>query len=164
MVLGIKALKSRQEAVGDTVLRVKVNGLLCSSVANCVAICKVFSNDASTGLLFLRDIVAVTLSIVGEVASIIVGRARCTGDLDLSCTQLSVIEEEGSLGSSLFLEGDGGRLSLSRRSDLDICDLATEAEEVLDFLLTSLRTDVLNVNCRCRHDFGCIWYLVSYLF
>jgi len=152
MVLLIKVVESGKEAAGNSVLAVKLNGTLDSLVANDVAVSKVFSDDTAAGLLLLCDLVAVTLRVFGVVAAIVLVGARGADNLDLGRSELGVVEQEGSLGSSLLLEDYCSILSLAGWSDIDLRDLATEGEEILDFLLGGSLADVLDVNGGGRHD------------
>jgi len=135
MVLVVEALNGRDKTGGDTMLLVKINGTLDGLVTENVAVSKIFSNNAASWLLLLSDLVTVTLSILCEVASIVVGAAGSRRNLNMGGTKLSVVQEEGCLGRGFLLEGYGRILSLVGWSDLKVSDLATEGEEVLDLLL-----------------------------
>jgi hypothetical protein len=52
---------------------------------------KVFSNDAASWLLLLGDLIGVTLRVLCEMASIIVGASGGRRDLDFGGTQFCVI-------------------------------------------------------------------------
>lgn len=107
-------------------LGVEVDGLLNSLVTEDVTVGNVLGGNTGTGLLLLGDLIAVTLGVLCEVASVIIVGTRGTGDLDLCRAELGVIEEEGSLRSSLLFEGYGSTLCLSRFGDVDGADLTTE--------------------------------------
>jgi hypothetical protein len=66
-----------------TMLLVQVNSTLSSLIGDNVSMSKILSNDAGSWLLFLGDLITVTLSLCGIVASIVLGRASGTGDLDV---------------------------------------------------------------------------------
>lgn len=106
-------------------LGVQINGTLNSNIAENVAVGKVFCNNAGSWLLLLGDVVAVTLSVGREVASIIIGGTGGAGDLHLCGTELSVVEKKGSLGCGLLLESYGSSLGGISRSDLEGGDLST---------------------------------------
>lgn len=59
------------------------------------------------------------------MASIVLGGSGGAGDLDLRGAKLGVVEEKGSLCSSLLLESYGCFLGLAGFSDLEVGDLAT---------------------------------------
>jgi len=144
----IQAIKSGQESAGDAVLLVEINGTLDGSVANNVTVGKVLSDNTAAGFFLLSDLIAITLCVVGVMASIIFARSAGARNLDLRGTKLRVIEEEGSLGCGFLFESYSGRSIL----DFETGDLAAEREEVADFLLARSRADVLDVDGICRHD------------
>lgn len=125
MVLFIQILDGRDEAGGDTMLLVEINGTLNGVVSENITVGKVFGYNAGSWLLLLSDIVTVTLSILCEVASIILGAARGRRDLDFGGTKLGVVQEKGSLCCCLLFEGNGRTLSLPGWSDFEVSDLAT---------------------------------------
>jgi hypothetical protein len=128
MVLLVEAGEGRQEAVGDTVLSIEVDGLLNSLITEDVTMCNILSGDTGTGFLLLGDLIAVPLGVLCEVASVVIAGTSGTGNLDLCSTELGVIEEEGSLRGSLLFEGYGSTLCLSGLCDLDVTDLTTGKE------------------------------------
>lgn len=154
MVLLIEVGEGGQEAVGNSVLGVEIDGLLDGLVTEYVAVGNVLSSDTGTGFLFLCDLIAVSLGVLCEVASIIIVRSSGAGNLNLCGTELGVVEEEGSLRGSLLFESYGGILRLSGLGDFDRADLTTKGKEILDLFLTGSRTDVLDVDCAGRHDGG----------
>ena len=124
MVLLVETSDGVDEAVGDTVLVVQVDGLLNGLVSNYVAMSEILSNDAGAGLVLLCNLIAITLGVRSIVA--VISRGRCTRDLDLGGAKLSVIEEESGLCSSFLLEDDGSTLgSLSSWDEVEFGDLAT---------------------------------------
>lgn len=96
-----------------------------SLVADNISVGKVFGNDTAAGLLLLGDIIAVTLGLVLVMVTIILIVARGAGDLDLGGTELGIVEEQGSLGSGLLLEGYGGLLGRVGLGDIEAGDLST---------------------------------------
>lgn len=124
VVLLVQVLEGGEEAVGNAVLAVEVDGTLGGLVTNAVAVSEVLSNDARAGLLLLGELIAVALGLALVVAGIVIGRSAGARDLDVCATELSVVEEKGGLGSSLLLEGDGGLLGVAGLLDLEVGDLA----------------------------------------
>lgn len=129
VVLGIEVLKGGEEAVGDAVLVVKVDGSLDGLVSYDVAMGHVLGDDAGSRLLLLRDLVAVSLGVLGEVASVVVVAAAGRSDLDVAGSELRVVEKEGRLGRGLLLECDGGTLGLLGGTEFDGADLTTGGGE-----------------------------------
>lgn len=125
MVLLIEVGEGGQEAVGNSVLGVEIDGLLDGLVTEYVAVGNVLSSDTGTGLLFLCDLIAVSLGVLCEVASVIIVGSSGAGNLNLCGTELGVVEEEGSLRGSLLFKSYGGILRLSGLGDLDRADLTT---------------------------------------
>lgn len=123
VVLAVEAGEGVEEAGRDAMLLVEVDGLFEAGVGDYVAMGKVLGQDAGAGLVLLGDLVcvAVVLGLVAVGGRVGVGGA---GDGDLVVPELGVVEEEGSLGRSLLLEGDGCRLGGAFAGDLDVCDLA----------------------------------------
>lgn len=109
-------------------LLVQIDGTLSSLVADDIAMSQILSNDAGSWLLLLSDLIAITLSLLCIVASIILARASGTGDLDVSGTKLGVVEEESSLRGGLLFESYGGFLGLAGRLDLNAGNLTTVTE------------------------------------
>jgi hypothetical protein len=114
------------EAVGDTMLLIKVDGTLNCMVAKHITVGEVLSNDSASRLLFLSDLVTITLGIVCKMTSIILAAASSTGNLYVGSSKLSVIEQKGSLGRRLFLKSYGRILGWLGRSDLKGSDLAAD--------------------------------------
>lgn len=150
---------------------VKLDRPLDRGIADDVAVGEVLSNNACARLLLLRDLVGVPLSISGWVLGIDRGRAARRLDGDVGRAQLGVVQEEGSLGGSLLLEGDGRRLGIALRLDVEAGNLAAgravryasrgtsrrdrylpEAEEVADLLVVGATGDILDVHSCGRHD------------
>ncbi len=76
VVFLIQALDSRDKASGNTVLLVKINSTLNGLVSKDVSVSKIFSDNAASWLLLLSDLITVTLGVLCEVASVILGAAR----------------------------------------------------------------------------------------
>lgn len=156
-------------------LLVEINSSLNGLVSYNISMGKVFRNDTGTWFLFLCDLIAVTLSVVGIVASIIFSRSASAGDFDLGRSELSVVEEEGSLSRGFLFESYSGRSIL----DFETGDFPTmevlaalsmememksklnlpEREEIANFFLARSRADVLDVDGVSRHDccFVCLY-------
>lgn len=62
--LAVEALEGVQEAAGDTVLGVKLDGALEGGIANDVAVGEVLGEDAGTRLLLLGDLIGVALGVL----------------------------------------------------------------------------------------------------
>lgn len=76
---------------------------LNSAVTDYIAMCKIFSNNTRTGLVFLRDIVLILRAMVSaRCGSSEVADTGSTGDLDLGSSKLGIIEKECSLGSTII--------------------------------------------------------------
>lgn len=91
MVFVVQALNGRDEAGGDAMLLVEIDSSLDGHISEHVTVGKVFSDDAAPWLLLLSDLIGVTLGVLCEVASIVVGAARGRCDLDLGGTKLCVV-------------------------------------------------------------------------
>jgi hypothetical protein len=76
MVFLIQTLDSRDKAIGNTVLLVEINSTLNGLVSKDVAVSKILSDNAASWLLLLSDLITVTLGVLCEVASVILGAAR----------------------------------------------------------------------------------------
>lgn len=124
VVLLVEVLEGAEEAARDAVLGVKLDGALESGISDDVALGEVLGQDARAGLLLLSDLVGITVRVVLEVGAVVAGVAAGTGNGNVGGAKLSVIQQEGSLSSSLLLEGDGGILGLAGGGDLNVCDLA----------------------------------------
>jgi hypothetical protein len=106
-------------------LVIQLDSSLDGSIANDIAMGKVLSENASAGLLLLRDVVVLTL-LTGRTGLACVG-AGGAGDRNVVGSKLRVVKQKSSLGSSLFLEGDFSALRVAfSGSDLDVGDLAAE--------------------------------------
>lgn len=127
MVLGVQVLEGVEEAVGDLVLGIELDGALNGDIANDVAVGEVLGKNARAGLLLLRDFVGVTVVVLG-VRGVVIRVATGAGDGELIGAELGVVKEESSLLGRLLLEGDFGRLGLALGGDLEIGDLATARE------------------------------------
>jgi hypothetical protein len=77
--------------INNTMLLVQIDGPLSGLVADDITMSQVLSNDAGSWLLLLSDLIAITLSLCGKVASIILVRASGAGDLDVGRAKLSVV-------------------------------------------------------------------------
>jgi len=160
MVLLVETSDGVDESVGYAMLVIQIDGLLNGLVTNHVAVSKVLSDDARARLVLLCNLIGVTIGIRSVVT--VIGVCRCAGNLNLSGTKLCVIEEESSLRSSLLFECDGSTLGgVASWDKLELGDLATEGEEVLDLLLAGLQADVLDVDDGC-HDVGCFVLFVLF--
>ena len=104
VVLLIKIVQGLGKAGADAVLLIKVKGSLDSLVADDISVREVFGKNARTRLVLLRETLAILIGRSGRVStsSLVQRGSRC--DLDLRWSQLSVIKQERSLGSRLFLE------------------------------------------------------------
>ena len=125
MVFGVELIEGLDEAVTYTMLLVEFDSTLNSLVADNISVGKVFGNDTAAGLLLLGDLVTVTLGLVLVVTSIILVATSGAGDLNLSATELGVVEEKSSLGSGFLLEGYSGILRGLGWGDIEAGDLAT---------------------------------------
>jgi hypothetical protein len=110
LVLGIELLESGGEASADTVLLVKGKSALNGLVADGVAVGKVLCNNARAGLVVLTKVFGVLFGSLfigsGQLSTGQLIERSGGGDVDLVGTELSVVEEESSLGGRLLLEGD----------------------------------------------------------
>ncbi len=125
MVLVVEVCNGGDETTGDTVLLVEIDGTLDSLVTKNVSVSKILCDDTAAWLLLLGDLVAITLTLACVVASIILVGTSGTGNLDLGGAKLSIIEQEGSLRSSLLLKGYGRILGRLPRGDFETGDLST---------------------------------------
>ena len=105
-------------------LLVQFNGTLGSLIADNIAMGQVLSNDAGSWLLLLGDLITVALCLGGKMASVILLRASGAGNLDVGRTELSVVEEESSLGRGFLFEGNSRFMGLGGGLDLDAGNLA----------------------------------------
>lgn len=138
MILAVEVVQGVEEAARDSMLLIKVDSSLSSGVSDSVTMGKVFCDDTASWLLLLGYFVAITLFVGSIMVSIVFVEARRASNLDLSRAKLGVVEQKSCLGGGFLLELNGGLLCLSDRSKFEACDLSTEAEEVLNFLLASL--------------------------
>lgn len=83
VVLLVEAGQSVHEPGGDAVCVVKLDRSLDRSITDNVAMGEVLGNDSGAGLLLLRDLVGIPVSISGGVLSILRGRSagRLDGDV-----------------------------------------------------------------------------------
>lgn len=125
MVLVVQVGDGREESVGDAMLLIEGNSALDSGIAENIAMGKILSNDSASGLLLLGDLVAITLSVMCEVTSIIIGGSSGASDLDLRSTELGIVKKKGSLGCGFLLKGYGRALAGFDGRDLEAGDLAT---------------------------------------
>lgn len=151
VVLGVKIGQGVEEAGGNAVLVVQLDGTLDGGIANNVAVRKVLGDDPRPGLLLLCDLVGVTLGVGGGLGRRVVRGAGRRRHADVGGSKLGVVQEQSGLGGSLLLEGDGRGLGLALGLDIEAGDLAAEAEEVADLLVVGLGRDVLNVDSCGRH-------------
>jgi hypothetical protein len=155
VVLLVETLEGGEKAVGDAVGGVEVKSALDGGITYNVAVGEVLSQDTGAGLLLLSDLVGVAVSVLGS-GDIVFAIGASAGDLKMVVSELSVVEEESSLLGSLLLEDDFCGLGLTLLGDLDIRDLAAEAEEVLDLAVASGGSDVLDVDSRVGRHFECV--------
>lgn len=106
-------------------LLVEGNSTLDSSITENIAVRKIFSNDSTSWLLLLSNLVAIALSVVCEVASVIFGGSSGASNLDLRGPELSVVKKKSSLGRGFLLKGYGRALAGFDGRDLEAGDLAT---------------------------------------
>lgn len=71
MVFRVDAVQSLDKAVGNSMLLIELDSTLDGLVANNVTVGKIFGNNAAAWLLFLGDLVTVTLSLWLVMAAII---------------------------------------------------------------------------------------------
>lgn len=64
MVLVIQVLKSIKESLRDTVFLIEVNRALDGNIAYCVAVGEILGDNAAARLLFLGDLIAITLMLM----------------------------------------------------------------------------------------------------
>jgi hypothetical protein len=72
-------------------LLVEINGTLDGLISQNVTVGKILGDNAASWLLLLSDLVGVTLGVLCEVASIIIGAARGRCDLDFGGAKLCVV-------------------------------------------------------------------------
>jgi len=146
----VETLEGVEEAGGNTVLGVKLDTLLKGGITDDVSMSQVLGEDASAGLLLLCDVVRVAVSVLGEgriLSRVVAGRC----DRDVVLAELGVVQQKSSLLRGLLLEGDLGRLGLALGGDLDVGNLAAEAEEITDLAIAGRAGDVLDLNGGGRH-------------
>jgi len=91
MILLVYVLEGSEETARDAMFLIQIYSALGGLVANYVSMRKIFSNNSRAGLLFLCNLIGVTLGICGVVASIIVVGSSSAGDLNMACAKLSVV-------------------------------------------------------------------------
>lgn len=124
VVLLVDVLDGAEEAVGHVVLGVQLDGAFDGGVANDVSVSEILGEDASAGLLLLRDVVRVAVHL-GVVVALIICGAAGAGDGDVVRSKLGVVEEEGRLHGRFLLKGDVGGLGVALGSDFEVGNLAT---------------------------------------
>ena len=102
---------------------IELDGTLDSRITDDVSVSEVLSEDTSTGLLLLCDLIGVTLGILSVVVISVL--AAGAGDGELVGTELGVVEEKSGLCGRGLLEGDLGDLDGAFGVDLDVRDLST---------------------------------------
>lgn len=152
MVLLVEAGQGVEEAGGDTVLMVELDGTLDCGIANNVAVSEVLGDDSCPGLLLLCDLVGVTVGICGTIRGGVIRSTSRGRHSDVGGSELRVVQEQGGLGGSLLLEDNSCRLGLALSLDVKAGDLSAEAKEVTNLLIVGLSRDVLNVDSCGRHD------------
>lgn len=125
VVLLVETLEGREEAVGDVVSGIEVEGTLDGGVAYDITVGKVLGQDAGAGLLLLGDLIGVAVSVLGGLVDIVFAVSTSAGDLKMVGTELGVVEEKSSLLGSLLLEDNLSGLGLALLGDLEISDLTT---------------------------------------
>ena len=103
-------------------------------VISYVAVSKILCDNTAAWLLFLADLICITLATGRFVVSLLCAHTGSTAHLDLGRSKLSVVEQECSLRGSRLFENDRGILTLTLRGDFDASNLATGR------LLASIRT------------------------
>lgn len=103
---------------------VKLDCPLDRSITNDVAVGEILGNNPRAGLLLLRDLVGVPVSVSGGMLSIDGRRAARRLDGDVGRAELGVVQQESGLGGCLLLEGDGRGLGLALGLDVEAGDLA----------------------------------------
>lgn len=104
MVLAVELVQLVEEACGDAVLVVKLDGALDRGVADYIPMREVLGNDARPRFLFLCDLVRVTVGVGGHICvGVVRAGARCGRHADVRRAQLGVVEEEGGLGGGVLL-------------------------------------------------------------
>lgn len=129
MVFRVDVGQSLNKAVGYSVLLIELDGTLDGLVANNITVGKIFGDNAAAWFLFLGDLVAVALSLLFVMTSIIFATASGAGDVNLCGTKLSVIEEQGSLSRGFLLESYGGILSRLSFGDVKAGNLAAAGSQ-----------------------------------
>jgi hypothetical protein len=86
---------------------------------------KILCDNTTAWLLFLADLIRLTLSTHRLVVPLLRAHAGSTADLDLGGSKLSVVEQECGLRGCRLFENDGGTLSITFGCDLDAGNLTT---------------------------------------
>ena len=110
-------------------LGVELDTLLEGGITNDVSVSQVLGENASAGLLLLRDLVRVAVGVLGErsiLGRILAGRS----DRNVVLAELGVVQQQSRLLRGLLLEGDVGGLGLTLGGDLDVGNLAAIRELV----------------------------------
>lgn len=134
MVLSIKLGQLVEEAGGDAVLVVKVDGAGDGGISDDIAVSQVLCDDARTWLLLLCDVVAIAVGVghgYAVVAGRLVGGQACVRSHgNVGGAELGVIKEEGGLGGGVLLKGHGSGLGLALGLDVETGNLAAGGEEL----------------------------------
>lgn len=136
MVLLVKVHQGIHKTVGDAMLVIEFDRALKSRVADNVTVGKVLSQDAASRLLFLRDLVRISVDI-GGMRGTIVSLAVSRSYGNLRSLELSVIQKLRGLCGSLLLECDAGIFGVAfTRGNLDIGDLAAIEAILVDYSIS----------------------------
>lgn len=124
VVLAVQLVQGVEEAAGDVVLLVELQGALDGRVADDVAVREVLGDDPGARLLLLGDFIRVAL-VVGD--NFLVGiSGRGAGDGDVVGAQLGVVQQKGRFARRLLLKGDVGNLGVAIGGDPDVGYFAAE--------------------------------------
>lgn len=91
VVLLVEAGQSVEEAGGNTVLVVELDGTLNGGIANDVSVSKVLGDDSRPGLLLLRDLVGVTVGIGGVIRARVIRSTSRGRHGDVGGSELCVV-------------------------------------------------------------------------
>merc|ERR1712169_145392 len=129
---------------------------LDGGIADDVALRQVLSQDTGAGLLFLGDLIGITLGVFLVVGTVVGAVPGGGSHGNVVAAELRVVQKKRGFGGSGLLENYVGVLDVALGGNLDVGDLAAEAEEVLDLSVTGRTSDVLNLNGAWRSHVGCV--------
>lgn len=136
VVLLVKVHQGIHKTVGDAMLVIEFDRALKSRVADNVTVGKVLSQDAASRLLFLGDLVRISVD-VGGMRGTIVSLAVSRSYRNLRSLELGVIQKLRGLCGSLLLECDTGIFGVAfTRGNLDIGDLAAIEAILVDYSIS----------------------------